>query len=86
MPFLKIFVPVTAGLCAVCITGFCIGSKKPFKYLLLNLLSGILALAVVNLTTRFSGVHIPVNPYSAGAGAVFGIPAVFGLLILRLFM
>lgn len=86
MPFLKIFVPVTAGLCAVCIIGFCIGSKKPFKYLLLNLLSGILALAVVNLTTRFSGVHIPVNPYSAGAGAVFGIPAVFGLLILRLFM
>ena len=86
MPFLKIFVLVTAGLCAVCIIGFCIGSKKPFKYLLLNLLSGVIALAAVNLTTRFSGVHIPVNPYSAGAGAVFGIPAVFGLLILRLFM
>ena len=86
MPFVKIFVPVTAGLCAVCIIGFCIGSKKPFKYLLLNLLSGVIALAAVNLTARFSGVHIPVNPYSAGAGAVFGIPAVFGLLILRLFM
>lgn len=86
MPFLKIFVPVTAGFCAVCIIGFCIGSKKPFKYLLLNFLSGVIALAVVNLTSGLTGVHIPVNPYSAGAGAVFGIPAVFGFLILRLFM
>lgn len=61
---------------------FCIKSGKPFKYLLLNAIAGVAALAVINLTARFSGVHISVNEWTAAGSAIYGLPAVCGFLFL----
>lgn len=86
MQILKIFVLALFSAGALCILGFCIGSRKPFRYLLINFALGIAALIAVNLSARFTGIRIPVNPYSVSTGAVLGIPGVCGLLILRLIM
>ena len=41
------------------------------------------ALIAVNLTSRFTGVHIPINIYTVPSAAVFGIPACAVLVILE---
>ena len=43
---------------------------------------GIAVMAVIDLTAKFTGVHIPVNQYTVTGSAVFGIPAVCGFLVL----
>ena len=55
---------------------------KPLKSLLLNAFMGIAVMAVIDLTAKFTGVHIPVNQYTVTGSAVFGIPAVCGFLVL----
>ncbi len=61
---------------------FAAKTGKPFKSLLLNAFIGIAAMAVIDLTAKFTGVHIPVNWWTVTGSAVFGIPAVCGFLIL----
>ena len=58
--------------------------KKPFKLLFLNSLLGIGALAVVNIIGIFCDVGIPINEWTVGSGALFGLPSVIGLLLLNL--
>lgn len=58
-----------------------IRSRKFFKTLLINGILGILAITVIDITSKYSGVYIPVNYYTVGSSAVFGLPGVFGLLI-----
>ena len=58
--------------------------KKPFKTLILIALGGLAALAVVDLTSRFTGVYIPVNPYTVGISASGGIVGTVALLIIKL--
>lgn len=61
---------------------FCVMGRKPFKYLLLNAAAGLAALIVINLTSRFSGVNIPINEWTAAGSALYGLPAVCGFLFL----
>ncbi len=72
-----------AGGLAVLIFAFKTG--KPFRALLLNAFSGLAVLAIINITTRFTGVHIPLNQWTAGLSAGFGIPAVCLFLLLPVF-
>lgn len=71
---------LTVGAAALLI--FCIRGGKPFKYMLINALAGITALIAINFTARFSGVHIPINEWTAAGSAIYGIPAVCGFLFL----
>ena len=61
---------------------FAVKSRKTLKILLLNGFIGISLLAIINLTSRFSGVYIPINIYTVSGSGVFGIPALIGFLIL----
>ena len=61
-----------------------IKSRRPLRAAALNALIGILSLAAVNLTARFTGVYIPVNIYSLPATAVFGLPAAAVLIVLQI--
>ena len=67
---------------AVALLIFAAKTRKPFKTLILNAFMGIAVMAVIDLTAKFTGVHIPVNQYTVAGSAVFGIPAVCGFLIL----
>lgn len=58
--------------------------KKPFRTILFTAFCGVALLAVLNLTDKFTGIHIPINPYSVGVSAAGGVIGVVGLLLLRL--
>ncbi len=63
---------------------FAVKSGKTFKALFLNSFSGGAALALINLTTVFTGVSIPLNLFTALGSLLYGIPSVCGFLILPL--
>ena len=87
---IKYFCLALISISFLLIFGFSFGSGKPFKHLFANAFLGYLALAVIILTEKFTGVHIAVNPYTVIGSGVFGIPAVcfFSLmdLILKSFI
>lgn len=55
---------------------------KPLKSLLLNAFLGIAVMTVIDITAKFTGVHIPVNQWTALGALVYGVPAVCGFLVL----
>ena len=67
---------------AVALLIFAAKTKRFFKTLLLNAFLGLAVMAIIDLTAKFTGVHIPVNQYTVVGSAVFGIPAVCLFLIL----
>ncbi len=58
------------------------GSKRPFISSILSLLPGIITLILINLTSAYTGVYIPVSPLTTGISALFGIPGITFLLII----
>lgn len=58
---------------------------KTVKTLLLFSLSGMLTFTVINLLSGLTGIGINVNVWTLSSSAVFGIPGVLGLLVLRMF-
>ena len=85
LQFIKIFSIILVCLYLIVLFVFAKKSGGFFKTLLLSALSGVLAMAVVNVLSGVTGVDLPVNPYTVLSSATLGIPGVFGLLTLRLF-
>ena len=84
MQLLKIVALSVLSLTALIILIFFIKSRKPVKALILNAFSGIITLILINLTTRFTGIHIPVNWWSVTTSAGLGLPGVIGLILLQI--
>lgn len=63
---------------------FAAGTNKPFKTIFFYAFLGILGLAAVNLTSKFSGVYIPVNAYTLGSAGALGLPGTISLLLLKM--
>ncbi|MBQ6826146.1 MAG: pro-sigmaK processing inhibitor BofA family protein [Clostridia bacterium] len=82
MEILKYIVISLLSLSAFIIFCFAVKSKKTLKTLFLNGFMGVCLLAIIDLTSRFTGVHIPINLYTVAGSAVFGIPALIGFLLL----
>ncbi len=85
MQFVRISFIIILVIYLILLCYFAYKNGKIIKTLLLSALSGISVFAVVNLLSHFTGVGIPINGWTASASAIFGIPGVLGLLILRLF-
>ncbi len=78
-----------AAIVWLCICGFVllifhIKSKRLFKSVVLNALLGFAAIAIINLTSKFTGVHIPLNWYTVCGGGIFGLPCVCTAVILQI--
>lgn len=63
-----------------------IKSRRPIKSAAINALLGIAAIAVINLTFRFTGVRIPLNIYTVPSALVFGIPACAAFIVFQTLM
>ena len=59
-------------------------TKKPFKTMFFYAFLGVVTLAIIKLTTPFSGVTIPLNGYTLGTSAALSIPGIIMLLILKI--
>lgn len=84
MDFLKYFYIIAFGISILMIIVFSLKSKKFFKTLFLSAALGLLSMAIINLTSKYSGIYIPVNEFSVLASGVFSVPGVCGLLLLNL--
>ncbi len=81
---MKAFYITILSFFAVVVLFLAIKSRKLFKTLLFNGFLGLCVLAIINLTSKFSGLYIPLNWYSVGLSGVFGVPSVCLLLILQI--
>lgn len=57
---------------AIIILLFTVFSKNKLKILFFNAISGILILALINLTSDITGVYLPINEYTVTYCTVFG--------------
>ncbi len=83
MDFLKYAVLIILGITYIYILVLSIKSRKPFKFLFLNALSGVLIICLIRFTQKYSGVFLPINQYTIIGCSTLGIPAVIGFLILN---
>ncbi len=60
--------------------------RKPFRKAALTMASGFAALALVNLTSGFTGTALPVSVLSLCGAAVGGIPGVTLLLVMNMIL
>lgn len=61
-----------------------IKSRTFFKSVVLNALLGFTAIAIINLTQKFTGVFVPLNWYTVAGSGVFGLPCVCGLVLAQI--
>lgn len=61
-------------------------SRRPLLTMAGSALGGVGALALVGLLSPYTGVSLPLNPYTAFTGIVLGIPGITLLLFLNLLL
>ena len=81
---LGIIAIIWLSLCAFILLILHIKSHKMIKSIFLNALLGFAAIAVINITQKFTGVHIPLNWWTVGGSGVFGLPCVCGVILLQM--
>lgn len=81
---LKIIVIITLSIYGFIYLLLAAKTKRPFYTIFGYAFLGIIAIAVIDITSKFSGVYIPVNPYTVGTGAIFGLPGTVSLLLLKI--
>lgn len=86
MKTLGIIAIVWLSLCASFLLILHIKSHKMIKSIFLNAILGFAAIAVINLTQKFTGVHIPLNWYTVGGSGIFGLPCVCGIILAQIFI
>ncbi len=85
LKILTIYFIILLLIYSVFLMFFSYKSGKMLKTLLLSAFLGLAVLTLVNAFSVYTGVDISVNGWTVGSSAVFGVPAVFGLLLLRIF-
>ena len=81
---MKTFFIVIFSFFAAVVLFFGIKSHKFLKTLLFNAFLGLCTLAIIDLTAKFTGMYIPLNWYSVGGSAVFGVPFIVILILLQI--
>ena len=84
MKTLGIVAIIWISTCAFVLLVLHIKSHKMFKSIFLNAILGFMAIAVINLTQKFTGVHIPLNWYTVGGSGIFGLPCVCGIILAQI--
>lgn len=84
MQILKICFIIILVVYVLLLLYFSYKNGKIIRSVLLSALIGIITFTVVNLLSGFSGVGIPVNAWTLGSSATFGLPGVLGLLLMRM--
>ena len=78
---------IAAGaFCVLVVTRCAARQRHAIAAVLGSAVCGIGALAVVALISPFTGVTLPLNPFTGFAATVLGLPGVVGVLLLRLML
>ena len=85
MSFTVFFIVLAVSFTAFIIIHKVSKNKRPVKRAFLSMLSGGLALALVDTASIFTGVYIPISLLSLIVSIVGGIPGLTAILALNLF-
>ena len=81
---MKVFFIAVFSVFLLVLLFFYIKSHKFFKMLIFNAFLGLSLLAIINLTSKFTGLYIPINWYSVGGISVFSVPAICLILVAQI--
>lgn len=84
MKTLGIVAIVWLSLCAFALFILHIKSHRFVKSVFLNAILGFAAVAAINLTQKFTGVHIPLNYFTVSGSGIFGLPAVCATVLVQI--
>ena len=82
MKVVLVILSVIAASAAVSVFYLAARSGRFFKSLIVNAVFGAGIMILINLTSRFTGVEIPLNTYTALGSCVLGLPAVIFFLVM----
>lgn len=83
---LKIFGIAFLGIFLILFFRLLLKTKQTLKYFLLNILSGIWAFAVVNLTSFLFNMNIPLNLMTICSVSLGGVPWCIALIVIKVFI
>ena len=72
-----------AGVCILCMARAAARQRHPLRAVLSGAVFGLSGMALVDLLAPLTGVSLPLNPFTAFAGVVLGLPGVIALLLLN---
>ncbi len=84
MFYLYISLALIAIYIVLCIIQKLTGVQSAGKKALIGMSCGVLAIVLVNLSSGFTGISLPVSLLSLGIAATGGIPAVSLMLLLNI--
>ena len=84
MKIILISFAVFLGLSSLIIILSALYSGKAIKRLIINALLGFAVVGAINITSKFTGVYIYINPITVLGTTVFSVPAVIGFLLLNI--
>ncbi len=61
-----------------------IKSHRFVKSVILNAFLAFIAIAIINITKKFTGVYIPINMYTVNGCGILGLPCVCGVVLLQM--
>ena len=84
MEILKIITIAALVIYGILFLVFSLLEKRPVYTILLFMLVGVISMLVINITSSFTGIYIPLNLYTLLTSAFGGVPGVVTLLLLKI--
>lgn len=83
MKTLSVLLWTAVGVYLLCYIILLILTQKPFKTMLLNAITAWWCIAVIELTSFYTGLHLPLNVGTVTVSGVLGVPGVILLEIMK---
>ncbi|MBR6503019.1 MAG: pro-sigmaK processing inhibitor BofA family protein [Clostridia bacterium] len=84
MKIIAVLTMIWLSLCSLVLLFLHIKSHAFFKSIIINALLGFFAVALINLTQKFTGVFVPINWYTVIGSGTLGLPCVCGLILAQI--
>ena len=84
MKIVGILAIIWLSVCGLALLVLHIKSHTFFKSVIINALLGFSAIAVINLTQKFTGVFVPINWYTIIGSGTLGLPCVCGIILAQI--
>ena len=84
MNWIKIACLIIIFFYALIFSFLCLKTKRFMFSILINALLGIFLMTTINLTSKYSGVKIPVNEFSLSISSFLGVPGIILILLINL--
>ena len=83
MDMMALIFLVLGGLAAAALGARAAAAREGFLPAAVNALLGLAALLAVNLTSKYTGLHLGFNPFTGLTAGILGVPGVVLLLLVQ---